>query len=284
MKSMVLLVSIAFVVVSCATPGREPELTKQPELPALEEAMDTIAGRLPAESHQMVAVFSFAERGIGPTLLGEYVAEKLMMALSATGRVELVERNRLDAVTKEQKLGATGLIDDATAASIGNIAGAQAALVGTLTNFEDYWELTARLLGTSDGRVLAMADGRFSAQDVPPNLAGQPIVSRRAPLSERSEGLQRERPSIPTMPRPVDRPVGVQEAPAHRPPPLHVILQTCREITDRGAKRRCFDKLRSLILTGPRTPQKDAASRCLEIPNPRQRTRCLQRVIGEPRR
>ena len=49
MKSMVFLVSIAFVVVSCATPGREPELTKQPEFPALEEAMDKIAESLPAE-------------------------------------------------------------------------------------------------------------------------------------------------------------------------------------------------------------------------------------------
>jgi len=195
---MIIVISIAFALNSCATSRREPELTLEPEFPALEEAMDTVAGRLPTESHQMVAVFSFAERGIGPTLLGEYVAEKLMMALSATGRVDLVERNRLDAVTKEQKLGATGLIDDATAASIGNIAGAQAALVGTLTNLENCWELTARLLGTSDARVLAMAEARYSAQGVPPNLAGQAIASSRPPLPAQSEGVQQGQP--PTCP------------------------------------------------------------------------------------
>jgi hypothetical protein len=40
-----------------------------------------------------------------------------MMALSVTGGVELVEQNRLEAVRQDQKLGVTGLIDDATAAS-----------------------------------------------------------------------------------------------------------------------------------------------------------------------
>lgn len=44
-KSMMLVVSIAFVLNSCATSGREPELTKQPEFPALEEAMGTIVIR-----------------------------------------------------------------------------------------------------------------------------------------------------------------------------------------------------------------------------------------------
>ena len=85
MKRMMLVILIAFMLISCATPGVEPEPKQTPELPVLEEAMGTIAGKLPTESHQMVAVLPFTERGIGTTLLGEYVADKLMMALSATG-------------------------------------------------------------------------------------------------------------------------------------------------------------------------------------------------------
>jgi len=88
-----------------------------------------------------------AEPSIGPTLLGEYVAEKLMMGLSATGRVELVERNRLDTVCQEQKLGVSGLIDDATASSIGNIAGAQAA--------QDHLDRTPHPPKSSGQKVLA---------------------------------------------------------------------------------------------------------------------------------
>ena len=279
MKNMMLAISMAFVLVSCATSGIEPESTLAPEHPMLKEAMDNFAGKLPTENHQIVAVLPFTERGIGRTLLGEYVAEKLMLALSETGRVELVERSRLETVYQEQKLGSTGLIDDGTAASIGNIAGAQAALVGILTSFEDNWELTARLLGTSDGRVLAMAEARFSAKGVPPNLAGQPIEAASASLPTQKERIQQEQP--PAEPRPVHRPQAVQAAPAHEQPSLHLVLNRCLEIKDRPAKRRCFGKLRNLILSEPATPRKIAASKCFKLPDPPQVMRCLKKVIGE---
>jgi hypothetical protein len=284
MKSMMLIISIAFVLCSCASPGTQPELTPAPNLSALEDAMETMAESLPTENHQMVAIFSFAERGIGRTLLGEYVAEKLMMALSARGGVELVERNRLDAVSQEQKLGASGLIDDATAASIGNIAGAQAVLVGTLTSFKDCWELTARLLGTSDARVLAMAEARFSAESVPPNLAGQPIVSTSSPVPAQGERTQQQQPPAPAEPPPAHYPPRVQPTPAQRQPSLHAVLNTCLQITDQKAKRRCFEKLRSLIVSEPTTPRKIAARKCLRIPKPQQKIRCLEKVLGEPAR
>lgn len=281
MKRMMLVILIAFMLISCATSGVKPEPTLAPELPVLEEAMGMIAGKLPTQSHHMVAVLPFTERGIGTTLLGEYVAEKLMMALSATGRVELVERSRLETVYQEQKLGATGLIDDATAASVGNISGAQAAIVGILTNLGECWELTARLLGTSDARVLAMAEARFSAKGVPPNLAGQPIEASSAPLSTQSKGVQQKEPPAPAEPRPVHHPPKVQAIPAHRQPPLHIVFKTCQEITNPRAKRRCFQNLRTFILTGPSTPQKQAAGRCFELSTPPQRIRCLDKVLGE---
>ena len=282
MKSKMLIILVALVLVSCATPGIEPEPTPAPELPALQEAMRTIAGKLPTENHQMVAVIPFAERGIGTTLLGEYVAEKLMIALSATGRVQLVERSRLETVYQEQKLGATGLIDDETAASVGNIAGAQAAIVGILTNIGDCWELTARLLGTSDARVLAMAEVRFSTQSVPPNLAGQPIKSSEAMASTQRESARREQPPTPAEQRPVQQPPLVREAPSPRQPPLSAVLERCIEIPERGEKkRRCFMKLRDLVFAGPDTQRKIAARRCFRLRDPRRTARCLEKVLGE---
>jgi len=270
MKSKMLIILVAVVLISCATPGIEPEPTPAPELSALQEAMKTIAGKLPTENHQMVAVLPFAERGIGTTLLGEYVAEKLMIALSATGRVQLVERNRLETIYQEQKLGATGLIDDETAASVGNIAGAQAAIVGILTNIGDSWELTARLLGTSDARVLAMAEARFSAQSVPPNLAGKPVKPSEATASAQTESVRREQPPAAAEQHPVQQ------------PRLSAVFKRCREITERTEKkRRCFMKLRDLVFAGPDTQRKIAARRCFRIGDPRRTNRCLDKVLGE---
>jgi hypothetical protein len=177
--------------------------------------------------------------------------------------VELVERNRLETVTQEQKLGATGLIDDSTAASIGNIAGAQAALVGTLTHLEDSWELSARLLGTSDGRVLAIADARFSPQSVPPNLAGQPIPSKSATQPAQTKGVQ-------------------QKHPPSTQPYLSAIFKKCGQIYDPRTRKKCFNRLRIIIMSDPVTPQKAAARRCLQIRDPQQRTRCLKKVLSAP--
>ncbi|MBL7176594.1 MAG: hypothetical protein ISS66_12285 [Desulfobacteraceae bacterium] len=277
MKSIILVILVAFVLFSCAAPEKKPEPTPAPteKFPSLKEAMDKMAGSLPTEKKQVVAVFSFSERGRGPTLLGEYVAEKLMISLSATGRVELVERNRLETVTQEQKLGATGLIDDSTAASIGNVAGAQAALVGTLTPLEDCWELSARLLGTSDARVLAIADARFSAQSVPPNLAGQPLTSSSRAQPEQTKSVQQEQP-----PATKQRPAQVQETPTRKKPALNVIFKKCLQFDDPRARRKCFNRFREIIMSDPVTPQKAAARKCLQIPNPRQRTRCLKKVLS----
>ncbi|MBW1714909.1 MAG: hypothetical protein JRJ77_03655 [Deltaproteobacteria bacterium] len=279
MKIMLGIISMAFALISCATSGTIPEQAQAPEPPSVDKAMVTITESLPTESHQRVAVFSFAERGFGRTLLGEYIAEKLMVALSATERVELVERNRLDAVSQEQKLGASGLIDDATAASIGNIAGAQAVLVGTLTRFGDCWELTARLLGSSDARVLAMAEGRFSAASVPPNLAGQPIASSSAPEPAQTKATQEKQPPAQAEQRPTHHPPQVQATHAQRQPPMQIVFKRCVKIRDPKAKKKCFKKLRALILSEPRTPRKVAATKCWQLPNPRQRIRCLRKVL-----
>jgi len=281
MKSIILVILVAFVLFSCAAPEKKPEPTPAPteKILSLKEAMDKIAGSLPTEKKQIVAVFSFSERGKGPTLLGEYISEKLMIALSATGRVELVERNRLETVTQEQKLGATGLIDDSTAASIGNVAGAQAALVGTLTLLEDCWELSARLLGTSDARVLAIADTRFSAQGVPPNLAGQPLTSSSRTQPEQTKSIQQQQP-----PATKQRPAQVQATPTRRQPALKVIFNKCRELNDPRAKKRCFYKLSEIIKSDPVTPEKVAARKCLQIYNPRQWARCIHKALGGAQR
>jgi hypothetical protein len=272
MKTKLVLISMAFLLISCATPGTEPEPTSAPKHEALEEAMDAVAEKLPSGDLRIVAVLPFTERGTGPTLFGEYVAEKLMVALNATGRVELVERSRLETVYQEQKLGATGLIDDETAASIGNIAGAQAAVVGVLTNFEDCWELTARMLGTSNARVLTMAEARFSTEGVPPNLAGQPLRPRSPRVAAPAEGVPQAQAPAQVGPSTVQH------------PPLHVILEKCMENKDREERRRCFRKLRNIILSEPTTPQKIAARKCLRIQDPRRRVRCLKNVLGEAKK
>ncbi len=154
-----------------------------------------------------VAVLPIPERGVGATLLGEYVADKLMVALAATGKVSLVERTRLDTLRQEHKLSSLGELDDATAANLGNLAGAKFVLVGTMTNMGGSWELTARLLGSNDGKIQTAVEAGFPHNAVPHGLAGVSTSNAVARLRSADAAMQRKSTgnSDANSPAPTDR-------------------------------------------------------------------------------
>ncbi|MDH3402987.1 MAG: CsgG/HfaB family protein [Acidobacteriota bacterium] len=69
--------------------------------------------------------------------VGRDLAGMLTNELAATGAFQMVERARLDAILDEQDLGASGRVDPATAAKIGQMVGAQYLVTGTVTAFEE---------------------------------------------------------------------------------------------------------------------------------------------------
>jgi hypothetical protein len=93
-----------------------------------------------------------------------------------TGEFAVIERQQIDAVLSEQKLGMSGAVDAATAAKIGKLLGAQAMVVGSITQFSldrksagigplaaTYTEaesvLDARVVNTTTGEIIMVAEG-----------------------------------------------------------------------------------------------------------------------------
>ena len=97
---------------------------------------DALIERLQAgqSAQKVLAVLDFE----GSDKLREKVdlrmSEMLTTALVQTARYELVERNKIDAAIREQKLGMVGVIDDATAAEMGQILGAEYMVLGSVTS------------------------------------------------------------------------------------------------------------------------------------------------------
>lgn len=71
----------------------------------------------------------------GQGRLGGGATDILVGELAKTGRFIVVERAKLDKVLEEQKLGAGGLIDEATVARTGKILGLSAIVTGSVSNF-----------------------------------------------------------------------------------------------------------------------------------------------------
>lgn len=85
--------------------------------------------------------FEFASTGLtGLGLYGEVgpakgVSDLLTNRLAQTGRFTLVECSRINQILAEQNLGASGRIDLSTAAQIGRLLGADAVIIGSITQF-----------------------------------------------------------------------------------------------------------------------------------------------------
>lgn len=75
---------------------------------------------------------------------GKTLRSELTTALARTGRFEVLERQKLDAIIQEQNLGATGRFDDETVASIGHLMGTAALVIGDVTAADYSEDLQSR--------------------------------------------------------------------------------------------------------------------------------------------
>lgn len=124
-----------------------------------QQQMQTAAGRI-GESmtktgKKTVAVVDFTDLQGNATELGRFLAEQLSVALSsANGTYEVIDRNHLRAILQEHKLSATGLIDPLTARKVGQMAGAECLVSGSITPFSESVNLSVKLLDTNTAKIL----------------------------------------------------------------------------------------------------------------------------------
>ncbi|PIU20664.1 MAG: hypothetical protein COT18_01070 [Elusimicrobia bacterium CG08_land_8_20_14_0_20_59_10] len=108
-----------------------------------------------ATSKRRVVVMGFSSETGAKSRASAIVTERLTSEIAANPRMEVIERSRLDEVLREQKLGAKGVVDAATAKKIGNILGADAVVTGSVIDLDGKnVEINARLVDTQDARIL----------------------------------------------------------------------------------------------------------------------------------
>lgn len=67
--------------------------------------------------------------------VGEGVADMLTTELVKTGHYRVIERQELDQILKEQRLGASGIVTPQSAAELGKVLGVELAVMGAVTEF-----------------------------------------------------------------------------------------------------------------------------------------------------
>lgn len=115
-----------------------------------------------------VAIFAFEVKGGGPSLasLGGDIPESLSEAFIKGGRLRPVERRDLEKALAEQELALSGLVDEATAARVGALAGAKYALLGSASVIETQIRVSCRLIDIETGEIVYAQSARGETKDV----------------------------------------------------------------------------------------------------------------------
>ncbi len=81
----------------------------------------------------------------------------------------VIERRQLEAILQEQTLGQTGLLDEQSAAEVGQVLGVDMLVTGTIISVADTLEVTARIVDVKTGTILGsssvMADDVLELRD-----------------------------------------------------------------------------------------------------------------------
>lgn len=139
-----------------------------------------------------LAVSTFLRPDNAATMMGQEFADKLGMALQASGRFQMVERTRLEAVLKELGLSLNDLFDPTKAARLGKQLQAKGVVMGTITQQNDRYAINARVVDVETGVQVAAAavscgrstelDGKYSGgtvvADSPMGIAPPPTNVR----------------------------------------------------------------------------------------------------------
>ena len=121
-----------------------------------------------------VAVVDFTDLQGCVTELGRYMAEDVSVALVNNAKgIEVIDRTNLRVLMQEHKLASTGIIDPATARKLGQVAGVDALVTGTITPIGDSVHVSAKVLDTVSAKMLG-----GTTVDLPKTAPVQELIAK----------------------------------------------------------------------------------------------------------
>ncbi len=106
-----------------------------------------------------VAVLSFTNGSGNPQYdpLGKGIAAMMITDLASVPAIRLVERERLNDLTKEMELQQSQLVDPLTAATVGKLAGAEYVVTGAIVALAPLMRLDTRVVSVATGEIVKTA-------------------------------------------------------------------------------------------------------------------------------
>lgn len=116
----------------------------------------------------VIAIVDFQNTSADNALdyLEKTIPESISTSMAKGGRLEIVERSRLEAALNEMEMSELGIVDESQAVEIGRAVGANAILVGSFVSIGGTLRINARLIDVQTSRIINAENvqGRVGAE------------------------------------------------------------------------------------------------------------------------
>ena len=124
-----------------------------------------VAQAEPAKPTVAVLYFDYSGKDDQMGLLRTGLAQMMISDLSSLDAIQLVERDRLEEILAELKLGQSGKIDAASAAKAGKLLGARYMVLGGYFDIKGALRVDARVVEVETGKVVQSVGASGGADD-----------------------------------------------------------------------------------------------------------------------
>ena len=143
-----------------------------------------------AQLKKRVAVSRFEDRaGTGYNHLGEGVADMLVTALVKSAKFSVLERQELEKVLAEQRLGESGLVTAETAPKLGKLLGVELLVVGSISEFGTKESKVSGGLSFISGGIKTKTSRAVVDVRLINTVTGEIIAAEKAEGDESSTGI-----------------------------------------------------------------------------------------------
>lgn len=150
----------------------------------LSELAEKIATPIKEHGNKKVTVLDFTDLQGGSSELGRYIAEQLTVDLVMSKRdFSVLDRANLKSILAEHKLTATGLVDPENAKKLGQFAGVDAIILGTIISKGQNTALTAKIITTDTAEIVGAARAEFKTDENVRQLVSKPTAEPQSPTS-----------------------------------------------------------------------------------------------------
>lgn len=142
-------------LILASIPIPSPAQTLEKELPDLATKLGSL---IRENGKKKVTVLDFTDLQGGGSELGKYIAEELTVNLVMIKKdFAVLDRANLASILREHKLTSTGLVDPENAKKIGQFAGVDTLILGTIVPMDERIQLTAKLITTDTAEIVGAA-------------------------------------------------------------------------------------------------------------------------------